>query len=136
MFQQVSNFNSDIPHKLPRKRLLINIPLLPDLYLLLSYLKQHLHSRHEVRHLCERSPSYQTGNDLEESVKSYAGERELVPPACRLGSRTARCAGGWCGVPAGWRGTAPASSACRRECPACEKHPPASFGLGGEPQLK
>merc|ERR1712038_375631 len=32
--------------------------------LLLSYLKQHLHSRHEVRHLGKGSPRYQTGNDL------------------------------------------------------------------------
>ena len=74
-----------------------------------------------------------------ESITHLKEGRSWSPiyvPACRLGSRTARCAGGWCGDPAGWPGTAPASSACRRECPTCETHPPASVALGGEQQLK
>ena len=43
-------------------------PLLSNIYLLLGHLKQHLHSRHKVRHLRKGSARYQSRNDLEENV--------------------------------------------------------------------
>ena len=59
----------------------------------------------------------------------------LYLPACILGSHTATHAGGWCADPGVWRGTDTACGACRRECPACDSHPPASFALVDEQQL-
>ena len=53
-------------------------PLLSNIYLLLGHLKQHLHTRHKVRHLRKGSARYQSRNDLEENVNPMKDEGGLL----------------------------------------------------------